>query len=225
MKKSKQEIKKVAIKETLPEKLYVECKEANELDGKGYFARRKLAKMKKKNPDTLVLVKMEMNAGHFKEFYVAEKNEGFIMSEKQYIFDTSMKYYIKNRNIWAYDFHESLAIPLRKKMKFTEDIEAFLNYLELKSRKNQKVSVDANEIKQLIENSQIIDVENSLNPSTLKRFMDSEVIKQILQGAVIGKILKILLIISIIAGVLVLIDVLVGLQSAGVFEKLKGMFN
>ncbi len=181
--------------------------------------------LKKLHPDKVILIKMEMNNGFFREFEVAEDCGSFVWKNQRYVLDMEQKYYIIERNIWAYDFHESITLPIRKKIELNPEAEAFVSKIEELHRKAINPKIPVNEIKKLVENSKIIDVENSLNPSVLRQFTESEVIKQVLQGAMLGKIFKIMFVLIIITLVLVLLDTIVSLYASGVFDAIKDMFN
>lgn len=169
-----------------------------------------------------VLVRMEMDSGRFSEFIVSEDEGYFMYNKSMYIFDLEQKYYIISRDIWAYDYHQSMSLPIRKKMILSDAVSEFLDKIEDAGRNPMPPSVEVNDIKKIVENSGLIDVEASLNPTTLKRFTDSEVIKQVLQGAMLGKIFKLMFIFIIIIGILVLLMFFTDLYHAGVFDKIKG---
>lgn len=190
-----------------------------------FLAKRKDKKLKKKYPSSLVLIRMELNSGKFIEFYGIEEFGSFVYNKKRYVIDENMKYYVINRDIWAYDYAEDLSLPIRKKMKLTEEGDKAVSLIESEFRKPKNPRIPVSEIKTIIENSKVVDVENSLNPSILKRFTDSEVIKQVLEGASIGRLFKIILIIVIVIGILMLADLAVDMYDSGLFEKISESFK
>lgn len=162
------------------------------LDLKGYKNR----KMKKKHPDKIVLIRMEMNNGQYREFPVIEdEKNGFKRNGNKYIFDLDARYYVIDSNIWAYDFHESLTMPVKRR-------------------------IPVNEIKSSMEHSNITEVENAINPVTLERFIKSEIAQGILQGAMIGKLFKVMLILIIITLVINGIDLVIDLMDSGVMAEI-----
>jgi len=164
----------------------------NILDIRGYLNRR----TRRKQPDKVVLIRMEMNNGQYKEFLVAEdEKEGFIHKGKKYIFDLDARYFVINSNMWAYDYHESLVIPIKRR-------------------------IPVNEIKATMESSNITEVENAINPVTLERFIKSEIAQGILQGATIGRLFKVMLILLIIILVVSAVGMLIGLIDSGVIQNL-----
>lgn len=214
------EAKKHEVKDTEPKKKTLLF--FNTSEWKQWAKRQKLAK---KNPDTIILIRMEMSNGLFREFLAVEEFGCFFYKNKQYVFDQKLKYYIIERNMWAYDFAESLSLPIRKKIKVTEDIEKALSRIEKAQLSPKDMKTPISELLSLVENAEIVDVEHSLNPTTLKRFTDSEVIKQVLQGSMLGKIFKLMFIFICIIGIIVLFDFIADLYASGIFEKIGNLFN
>lgn len=212
--------KGIPLAETKDDKFYVEAKQFDPTENMGWWAKRKYLKQKKK--ESAVLIKMEMANGIFREFIVSDGAEYFYNKKNQYVLDEKHKYYILERDIWCYNFSEVISISYSQKLILSEELQDLIKKASLKP---MKPHIPANEIKTLIENSKLVDVENSLNPTTLKRFTDSEVIKEVLQGAALGKIFKIIMILTIIIAILTLLTLLVSSYSAGVFEKLSGLFS
>lgn len=190
-------------------------------------------KFMKRYEGEVVLIRMEMGTGQFREFLAHDEGGFFFFRRKEYILDSAMKYYIIERSIWGYDFHEFISIPIRKKFDLTDDVytvmqpivDAMQQEADRKAKKPLDVYIDEGKIKTLIENAQIVDVEASLNPLTLKRFTESEVIKQVLQGTMLGKIFKIMFVLIIILAVFGLIQLILSVYQSGIIEKLIGQFN
>ena len=225
--KSKEKPRKenIELKEMGDDDFYIPAKLNTSTEGMNWWQRRKHGKQLKKAPDKTVLIRMEMSNGMFREFLIEEDLGFFYFRKNQYVLDFPMRYFIIERNIWAYDFQEYISIPHKKKIVMSEDVEKLLKKLELAFKKPKDARMEINEVKSLIENSKLIDMEDSLNPTTLKRFTDSEVIKQVLQGAALGKIFKIMFILTIIIGFLLLLTLLIVSYDAGLFEKIGGMFK
>lgn len=211
---------KYKLEKTDLENLFIKAKPFTSFFNLNYWEKRKQKRIEKKKIDTVVLVRMELNNGYFREWLVDSKNGFFYFRKKMYVFDISLKYFIIERGIWVYDFHEEISIPLRKKISFSEHVDILFKKIEDESRKSINSKTNINEIKTIIENTSLVDVENSLNPLTLKRFMDTEVIRQLLQGAVLGKIFKIMFILTIIIACLMLINLLINMYASGIFGKI-----
>ena len=187
---------------------------------------RKQNKFYKKNIGKIVLIKMELGNGQFREFLASDQGGFFYFNKNQYIFDYEMKYYLIERNIWAYDYHEFLSLPIRKRFDISDKLEKELQpKIDSALKRPIPPPVDTSAIRTLIEESKLIDVEASINPTTLKRFTDSEVIKQVLQGTMLGKIFKIMFILIIVVAVFVFMLLLINLYSSGIFEQIKNMFH
>lgn len=216
---------KKRVQELEKRKFYYEAVPFKSTYNLNWFQRRSQNKLRRKNPESIVLIKMEMANGMFREFLVLERFGCFTYGKGLYALDSSMKYYLIDRDIWAYDFHELISIPLRKKFQISEKLERLLQP-EVDKGKKKPINPhpDINEIKTLIENSDIVDVEASINPTTLKRFTDSEVIKQVLQGAMLGRIFKVMFVLIVIIAIFMLILMLIQAYTSGLFEKLGGMF-
>lgn len=207
------------------EKFYYEVIPFDEKYGLKKKRIRKERKLFRKERESVVLVRMEMSNGLYREFLVPEKSDGFVYKRRRYVFDPALKYYLIDRNIWSYDFAELLSIPLKKRYNISDKLDKLLNpEIERGMKRPLNPHIDINEVKTLIENSEIVDVEASINPTTLKRFTDSEVIKQVLQGAMLGRIFKIMFILIIVIAIFMLILILIQLYTSGIFEKIGGMF-
>lgn len=217
----------VRAKDRLDNEFYVKCPPADDSTiPMSIWQRRKYEKFKQKHPDTFVLARMEMSNGNWREFLVNEKNDAFYLKDKQFLFDNEMRYYIIERNLWAYDFNEKITLPYKRRWVIHEKLmEKLIAVIDTAARKPMPPRINVNELNELIEGSQIIDVQASMNPKTQKRFSDSEIVKQVLQGAMLGRILKVILIILIIIGILALIILIIVMYQSQVFEKLGHLFG
>ncbi len=213
-------------KESTEEKVFYEAKPMTPETGLSKKQIKINKKYKEKHEGEIVLIKMEMASGLFREFLAHDEGGFFYFRKKQYPFDPQMKYYIIERKMWAYDYHELISIPLQKKIELSDSLIKLIQPVWDDARKKAiNPRVDASQIQTLIENSDIVDVEASLNPLTLKRFTDSEVIKQVLQGTMLGKIFKIMFVLIIILAVMGLIQVMLSLYASGVFSALGSFFK
>ena len=169
----------------------------------------RINRMSKKYPDKVVLIRMEMNNGTHREFKVRDDSFGFVFNGGRYAFDLETKYYVVDTNIWAYDFHESMSLSVKKGLKVSPIILKYLAELEKDSKLSIERRIPINVIKETIEQSGITEVENSINPVTLERLIKSQIIQAILQGSALGRLFKIVLIIVIIILIAVSIDVVI----------------
>ena len=187
----------ISIKDFDKQKFYYQADDRNYFsDSKGFIRRYFDRRKRRKHPDKVVLIRMEMNNGQYKEFIVIEDDKnGFKHGGKKYIFDLDAKYYVLDSNIWAYDYHESLVLPVKR-------------------------TIPVNRIKSLMEHSNITEVENAINPITLERFIKSEIAQGILQGATIGKLFKVILILLIITMIVSGVDFIVDMFDSGILQDL-----
>ena len=71
-----------------------------------------------------------------------------------------------------------------------------------------------------MEASDITEIENAFSPKVQQRVSDSQFVQMILQGATLGKLFKILLILVIIALIVVAADLVVDLISSGLIDEI-----
>lgn len=218
--------KRVHQKDLEPDKFYYEAMQFTPQYNLTKKQIRKEAELLKKHVGKIVLIKMELANGFFREFLVYEDSGYFYFNKSLYVFDHALKYYLIERNIWAYDFHELMSLPLKKEFHISDAVESIIMPVwDEKTKKPIPPHVNTNELRSLIENAEVVDVEASINPTTLKRFTDSEVIKQVLQGATLGKVFKIMFILIIIIAFFALISLIIQMYNAGLFEKLRHVFG
>lgn len=206
-------------------KFYVEA------DARDYFIRSKWTirywierRRRKKKPHKIVLVRFELNNGKFREFTVPQ-TDSFLYAGNRYIFDLKLKYQnLDAGGIWCYDFHESLCLPIKQTIKFTDEIEKLIIKINSSSKKQLSKPldkrIDINDIKDSIESSGVIETETSLNPTVLQRLIESEIAQGVLRGATLGRTIKILFILVIIILLVTSIDVLVDVSTSGLIEDL-----
>lgn len=204
---------------------------------------------KMKEPATAILIRMQISSGNWREFYAVEELGGFFYRKKMYIFDFKQRYYIIERETWAYDFHEWLTLPLKRKKEISEQTEKILAriyFLQKKEPNNRMLAelereveerlgkemlapvsahYDIDEIKTMIETSGLIDVEDSLNPMVLERTVKSEAITQALRSLMVNRIFKIILILLIFMTVVTLLLLIITAWHSHLFEAMKNAFK
>jgi hypothetical protein len=142
-----------------------------------------------------VAINFEYDNGDFGTFIVVEKEGGFTYLDREYCFDDSLKYYNYDFKMYCYDFHQSLSMPIKRK-------------------------INIKKIKDSLTASQLDDIEFATNPSTLKKFLISKVIEMILKGAELDRWMRMMFwicLFTLIAGVITL---LILLGHTGVFSKI-----
>jgi len=145
-------------------------------------------------PKTSYVINMELNNGMHVTFVTTTKKQSFRYLKKDYIIDDDLKYYNVSFKNYALNYHQSLALPVKQK-------------IPLNTIKKTLSSVNT-------------EVETAVNPSTLKSFIESEVIEKVMRGQEIDAFFKrimVLLIITMIAG---LITLFLFVKSSGMLENL-----
>jgi len=150
------------------------------------------------NPDKIILINMELRNGFHSTFLVAEKGEGFKYKGGKYLFDGEMQYFHLSAKMYAYDYHQDLSIPLRRR-------------------------VPVGDIKKAMDESGITEVPYALNPKTLERFAVSKIAEGILRGAELDDFFKFIRLMVIIILVVVVIHLLLFAQKSGIFQQ-TGLF-
>ena len=208
------------------DKFYFEATDFTEKYGLTKRKIKKQAKFYKEHIEKVVLIKMEMGNGMFREFLINEDNGCFFYKKNMYVIDVALRYFLIDRNIWCYDYHEFLSLPLRKTFQIDDKLEAELQpIIDADKKKPLNPHTNVDEIKTLVENSNLVDVEASINPTTLKRFTDSEVIKQVLQGAMLSKIFKIMFVLIVVIAIFMLILLIIQLYTSGIIQDVVGGFQ
>lgn len=193
-----------------------------------YFTRRKWtswrgykeAKMLKKFPDKVVLIRMEMNNGTNREFLVLDEATAFVFRGGRYVMNLEDRFWVVDSNIWAYDFHESISISVSSKLKPNPDLLKYIDQLKENTKKSIKNQIPANELKEIIEQSGISEVESSISPIVLERLIKSEIVQAILQGSALGRLFRVLLILIIIIVIGVGIDLVIDFIDSGILEEI-----
>ena len=143
---------------------------------------------------------MELRNGHHIHFIAYTPDEKFIYRNGTYVIDNSLKYYDISSGLWCLDYHEDIVLPIQRK-------------------------IDVNHIKGTLEMVGVTDTESAINPSTLERFIKSEVIQKVLKGAEMDEIFKFLKLMVILILVVCIIHFIIFLKASGVLSNLKMPFG
>lgn len=147
------------------------------------------------SPTKAMLINMELTTGDHTQFIAFINKTSFKYQTGEYVIDDEFKYYNVATKLWCLDYHQDLSIPIKRK-------------------------INVNKIKKAVEQTGVTDVESSINPTTLRHFIESEVIQKVVQGQeldAIFKFLKIMLILTTIASSLTFIIVV---QQSGILNNL-----
>lgn len=147
------------------------------------------------NPDKLMIANIEMNNGFHKTILIVAKGDGFKYNGKKYLFDNDMKYYNFSLGYWCYDYHEDITLPIIRK-------------------------TPVNEIKNVIENSNISEVEYALNPSTIERFETSKIAEGIMKGQKLDEFMTKVIVLLFIVVVSTVFHLILYMYKSGVFNSI-----
>ena len=150
----------------------------------------------KYHPGTIVLINMELTNGFHRSFTVKEKEEGFIFRGKKYLFDDDHKYYNIDAKLYAFDYHEGLTLPIKRKIPVTE-------------------------IKKTMESTEEIDIEYAINPSTLQRFMTAKIAEGVMKGTQLDEFMRKLQMFLIVTMIAVLVHLALFLYGSGMLQNIK----
>jgi len=107
----------------------------------------------------LMLINMELRSGRHYTFTIPVSDDGFKFQDARYIYDDDAKYYNINFNMWCLDYHQDIALPLKRK-------------------------IPVNEIRNELDKEQTVEVEYSINPVTLERYVTSNLAEGIMNSAI-----------------------------------------
>lgn len=143
-----------------------------------------------------VLINMELLNGFHRIFTVLEKEEGFVFKGKKYLFDDESKYYNIDAKLYAFDYHEGLVLPVKRKIPVTS-------------------------IKKTLESTEGIDVEYAINPSTLQRFMTAKIAEGVMKGTQLDEFFRKINMFIIVIMVAVLVHLALFIYASGILQNVQ----
>jgi len=147
------------------------------------------------NPSLCFLVNMRLQNGFCRTYLIKTSKNSFKINNKEFVIDEELKYYDSSLGYYCYDYHENFSLPFKN-------------------------TVEINDIKEGVENSGITDVETAINPSTLRRFITSEVIEKVLKGTELDDVFKFIKLFLILIFIGVAICVVILLQTSGILSAI-----
>lgn len=187
---------------------------------------KKESKLFKKELDNVVLIRMSLANGMFREFLISANSDSFRYKSGRYALDPEKKYYLIEREIWAYDFHEQLSIPYLRDYSLTPELEKLLSSALIDAEsKPLSNKINVTEVRDAIKRSGIIDTQASMNPKSLKNLVDSEVARQVLLAARLPKIILIMLIVLFVILLLLFLNLIISGYASGLFDKIAEAFR
>ncbi len=145
---------------------------------------------------SIVLINMELTNGFHRLMLVKEKDEGFVFKGKKYLFDDEHKYYNIDAKLYMFDYHESIDLPIRRKIPVTS-------------------------IKKHLESTADIDIEYAINPSTLQRFMTAKIAEGVMKGTQLDEFFRKINMFIIVIMVAVLVHLALFLYASGILQNVK----
>lgn len=140
----------------------------------------------RKKPHQSFIANFELRNGMFASVYVKLSKEWFDYEDGRYIIDDDLKYYSVSSKCYMLDYHQDCAIPLRRRFNVNLVKEQLAN-----------------------SNNDEIQTETAINPTSLKIFMESDIIQKIMKGAEMEQWIKfiklMLIVIVVICAVILLI--------------------
>ena len=167
----------------------------NMTDQKGFWA----SMMYKFNMATkghrAMLINMELANGDHTHFVTFIDDGKFEYHQKMYIVDDSIKYYNISSKMWCADYHEDISFPIRRK-------------------------IDSEKLKKAMTATGVSDIDMAFNPTTLKLFIESQVIQKVIKGADLDKVMEFIKRMLIIILIVVLILLGLFVQASGMLKNI-----
>ncbi len=117
------------------------------------------------NVENRMLVNMELESGDHTQFYVTVAGESFVWKKKRYVIDHMYKYYMISAKTYALDYHENFSLPIKR-------------------------TVPIKDLRKAVGTNKSMNILHATNPENLERFMNSDLIKKIIQGGSIEELIS-----------------------------------
>ena len=154
--------------------------------------------IKRNAPSSQMFIEMQLRTGKWDYFFVSVGSKSsFNYNGGEYIIDSDLMEYVSTLNMYSLRYHQEYCCPVSQK-------------------------IPAKDIKDAIVASGTLDIENSTNPTTLRNFVVSDVIKDVIQSSGIHTYLKAMQLMVVITMISVLIFFVIYLIKSGIFKELSG---
>jgi hypothetical protein len=160
-------------------------------DLKGYAKRIKY----NFNTSKAMLINMELSNGDHTQFIAYPQKERFEYNKKMYIIDHQFKYYVHSAKMFCLDYHEDFVLPVKRRIPID---------LMRKATASQGVT----------------DIENATNPSTLKRFIESEIIEKVMKGQEFEDALKFIKFVVIVGAIVGVVHLIIFVSKSGMLTSI-----
>jgi hypothetical protein len=138
----------------------------------------------------VITVNMALVNGNHDTFIVRQKQGKFKYKGNVYIIDERMRYWNVTLKSWVLDYHEACSIPIRRHF-------------------------DVDELKEAVSQSDIKNVAQAINPSSVQQFIDSTVIEKVMAGEKIDRAIRTLTLCTVATLVVVLAHAAVYVHQSG----------
>ena len=154
--------------------------------------------VKKNTPSTQLFIQMELRTGKWDFFFIdIGKGSSFNYLGGEYIIDSDLKSYVTSLNLFSLRYHQDLCTPIKQ-------------------------IIPVKEINEAITSSGTLDIENATNPITLRNFVVSDVIKDVIQSGGIHTCLKTMQLLMIIAVIVGVLHFFVYVMKSGILKEITG---
>lgn len=143
-----------------------------------------------------ILIHMELTNGDHTHFIAYPQKEQFEHENKLYIIDSSAKYYDHAAKMYCMDYHEDLTLPIIRRIPLER-------------------------IREGLRSTGITDIENACNPSSLKQFIESEIIQKVMKGQEFEDMMKTIKTFLIITMVVVVVHLLLFIFKSGILQSIR----
>jgi len=140
------------------------------------------------NSGKTFLINMQLRNGTHTNLLVVLENKYFEYEDGRYIIDDDYKYYNSSSKIYCLDYHQDCCIPLKRNFNMRDIEEALSSNTD-------------------------IDTETSINPKSLKIFMESDIIQKVISGEEAEKHIKFIKFMLIMIAIGVAIILVITLRS------------
>ena len=146
-------------------------------------------------PTQTILINMELDNGFHIQMVVPVRNGHFEYMGGIYIIDHNLKYYNMSSKLWSLDYHQSLSFPVKRK-------------------------INVNQLTDTIKEMDEIDVDEAINPKSLKGWLKSSVVQKVMEGAEMADVFKFLKTMAVLTAIGVAIILVIIVQQSGMLASL-----
>lgn len=148
------------------------------------------------------LINMQMRNGMHRQFFVATRSNEFRFLGGAYVIDTEHRYYNVDAKSYAFDYHQDFTLPIMRNIKPNELKESLT-----KGEEGE-------------DGEEGYEVENAVNPYTLKEFLESKIAEGVMRGQNIDEYLRKMFMMVMISMFGIFLLVVISVTQSGVLDGL-----